>query len=53
LTSIRILLQECGWETLDERRNKHNKQILYYPQTLHSVQRVNILLFHKMVNGLL
>ena len=24
LTSIRILLQECGWETLEQRRNKHN-----------------------------
>jgi hypothetical protein len=23
LTSIRILLQECEWETLEQRRNKH------------------------------
>jgi hypothetical protein len=23
LTSIRILLQECGWKTLEQRRNKH------------------------------
>jgi hypothetical protein len=43
-------LQECGWGTLEERRNKHNKQILCYPQTLYSVQGVKILLFHKMVN---
>ena len=29
LTSIRILLQECGWETLEERRNKH-KILLFH-----------------------
>jgi hypothetical protein len=29
LTSIRILLQECGWETLEQRRNKH-KILLFH-----------------------
>jgi hypothetical protein len=29
LTSIRILLQECGWETLEEGRNKH-KILLFH-----------------------
>jgi hypothetical protein len=26
---LRILLQECGWETLEERRNKH-KILLFH-----------------------
>jgi hypothetical protein len=34
LTSIRILLQECGWETLEERRNKH-KILLFHKMGLH------------------
>ena len=29
LTSILILLQECGWETLEERRSKH-KILLFH-----------------------
>jgi hypothetical protein len=29
LTSIRIFLQECGWETLEERKNKH-KILLFH-----------------------
>jgi hypothetical protein len=29
LTSIRILLQECRWETLEERRDKH-KILLFH-----------------------
>jgi hypothetical protein len=53
LTSIRILLQECGMETLEERRNKH-KILLFHKMVNKTVPNIYPILFHppsdKLIN---